>query len=154
MITIPDALTAEHVLLDVPAASSDEAIRQVAALLQNDPRVVDWEAFYKAIRSQVPCRLADAGDFSICLPHARTSAVSELVMSAGRVSGELSFPGAKSPVRYIFCIGAPKALAADYLRVAGALMRIFSDPTSEAALRAAATRAEFIEILDTAEMKL
>jgi len=154
MITIPDALSAEHVLLEVAAPTPEEAILTVAGLLRDDPRVVDWDAFYKAVRTRVPCRLADAGEFSICLPHARASAVSELVMSAGRLTGDVAFPGSKSPVRYIFCIGAPKAMAADYLRVAGALMRIFSDSAREEALRAARTRQEFVEILATAEMKL
>jgi mannitol/fructose-specific phosphotransferase system IIA component (Ntr-type) len=154
MITIPDALSAEHIELDLAAANAEEAIAHVAGLLRHDARVLDWSAFYQAVRHQVPCRLAEAGDFSICLPHARTSAVAELSMSAGRVAGILPFPGARFPVRYIFCIGAPKALAGDYLRVVGALMRIFSDPHAEALLRTATTKQEFLEVLGAGEMKL
>jgi mannitol/fructose-specific phosphotransferase system IIA component (Ntr-type) len=45
-------------------------------------------------------------------------------------------------------------MAADYLRVAGALMRIMSDPEAEARLRAAASPAEFLEVLGAREMKL
>lgn len=154
MITIPDALGADHVLLDLRANTSDEAIAEVAGLLRDDPRVTDWAAFYKELRAHVPCRVADAGTFTICLPHARTEAVSELVMSAARVSAPIPFAGAKTPVRYVFCLGAPKALAADYLRVAGALMRILSDAGAEERLRLARTPQEFLDVLSATEMKL
>src|SRR4051794_10237944 len=137
MITIPDALGADHLILGLHASNADEAIAEVAGLLRDDPRVVDWTAFYKELRAHVPCRVTDAGSFAICLPHARTEAVTELVMSAARVTTPIPFSGSKTPVRYVFCIGAPKAMAADYLRVAGALMRILSDPAAEERLRTA-----------------
>jgi mannitol/fructose-specific phosphotransferase system IIA component (Ntr-type) len=154
MITIPDALGADHVLLGLHATNADMAIAEVAGLLRDDPRVVDWAAFYKELRSHVPCRVADAGAFTICLPHARTEAVSELVMSAARMATPLPFPGSKAPVRYVFCIGAPKTMAADYLRVAGALMRILSDPAAEERLRSAPTAQEFLEVLGAGELKM
>jgi mannitol/fructose-specific phosphotransferase system IIA component (Ntr-type) len=154
MITIPDALSADHLRLDLHAHSAEEAIAEVAGLLRDDARVVDWNVFFKSLLTHVPCRVADAGAFSICLPHTRTEAVSELVMSAARLKSVVPFTGARTPVRYLFCIGAPKAMASDYLRVAGALMRILSDPVSEERLRTATTAESFLEVLGSAEMKL
>jgi mannitol/fructose-specific phosphotransferase system IIA component (Ntr-type) len=154
MITIPDALQPEHVLLDLQAPDSDTAIATVAGLLKDDPRILDWAGFFRAVHEHIPCRMADAGDFSICLPHARTEAVGELAISAARLDPGIVCPGARAAIRYIFCIGAPKTMAADYLRLAGALMRILSDPEAEERLHTAASAQEFLEVLGAREMKL
>jgi mannitol/fructose-specific phosphotransferase system IIA component (Ntr-type) len=70
-----------------------------------------------------------------------------MVMSVGRaLEGEQAL--------YIFVIGVPVALASDYLRIIGALARIFKDPQSERELRTAKTSEEFVELLVEREMRL
>jgi PTS system nitrogen regulatory IIA component len=75
-------------------------------------------------------------------------------MSAGRLSPEVAFTECAKPVRYVFCLGVPRALAADYLRIAGALMRLFKDADTEGALRVARTREEFVHVLSRLETRL
>lgn len=154
MTTIPDALKPEHVLLGLEAANPREAIAATAALLRRDARVSDWDAFAKLLAEPAPCRAATASGIGICLPHARTDGVSALVMSAARLAHDLAFAECGTPIRYIFCLGVPQALTADYLRIAGALMRIMNERGSEEKIRQAATRPEFVEALGEYEMKL
>jgi PTS system nitrogen regulatory IIA component len=154
MITIPDALKPEHVLLDLEAANPREAIAATAALLRRDARVRDWEAFSKLLLEPAPCRAATAVGVGLCLPHARTDGVTGIIMSAARLSHDLSFAECGTPIRYIFCLGVPQALSADYLRIAGALMRIVNDQATEAKIHGAATRPEFVEAMGEFEMKL
>ena len=154
MITIPDTLLVENVLLDLAASTPDDAVKRTAALLRDDERVIDWPVFHSELLAHPPCRVDDQVDFGICIPHARSRAVSEMVMSAARVDGELLFPDCVKPVRYLFCIGVPKALASDYLRIAGALMRIFKDASAEEELRGASTPREFVSVLSRLERKL
>lgn len=153
MITISDILTPRQIELDLKPATQQEAIFHTASLLKEDDRVLDWNAFYNALTSKNPC-VAAGEDFEICIPHARTQAVSSMVMSVGRSAAGISFPGSKSKIHYIFVIGVPAALAADYLRIIGALARVFKDTAAEKSLHDATNAGVFLEILTATEMKL
>ena len=74
-------------------------------------------------------------------------------MSVGLSRHGVSMEGCVRPVRYIFCIGVPKAMANDYLRIVGLLMRILKDQVTEERLRAAKTGAEFVDCLTELELK-
>jgi PTS system nitrogen regulatory IIA component len=153
MMTISDILRADDVKLDLAAATPAAAIDEVAALLQHDERVLDWSAVVTGLHKAAPC-LPVSDDFAICIPHTRTDHVSAMAMSIGRASAGIAFPDCKPRVRYIFCIGVQHALAADYLRIVGLLARIVKSPQSESRLRAAASGAEFVEVLSRLEAKL
>ncbi len=154
MITIADTLLPEHILLDLDAPTGPEALESLLANLRDDERVLDWDKFSKEVRKHPQCRVADDADFGISVPHARTDAVNAMVMSAARLKTPLTFRGCPKPIRYIFCLGVPKTIAAEYLRIAGALMRLLSDPEMEAALRETTSREAFIAALTKLEAKL
>ena len=154
MITLADTLTPRHVALNRPATSRADALENTVALLRDDPRVLDWEALFEQLGKCAPCRCEDESDFSICIPHARTDAVSEMVMSVSRYERPVSFPESEKPVRYLFVIAAPVAMAADYLRIVGLLMRVIRNPKSEASLHAATTSEDFLDVLTSFEVNL
>jgi len=154
MITIGDTLLPERIQLNLVASTPEEAISKVAGLLRYDQRVLNWATFEKELRAHPPCRVAEVADFAICVPHARTDAVNGMVMSAGRMDGPLQFPDCPKPIRFIFCLGIPKTMASDYLRIAGALMRIFTDPDIQMILSWTKSREEFIEALEQLEVKV
>src|SRR6476659_8685223 len=84
VITFSEALATGGVALDVRAATAQDAVEKVATLLRNDPRVLDWEVVYSSLANAVTCLVEDGADFGVCIPHARTNAVTAMVMSAGR----------------------------------------------------------------------
>lgn len=153
MVTIGDILRPESIDLDLKTANREEAINHVASLLKEDDRVTDWNVFYKGLSSMEPC-LAAAGKTGICIPHTRTESVTGMVMSVGRSAPGIAIPGLECPVHFVFVIGVPLALAADYLRIIGALTRIFRNSTNKNALRNARSKADFVQLLAAAEMKL
>jgi len=153
MITIADILRPEHVLLEVTATTAEAAIAEVAAPLRKDERVLDWDAVLAGFYKVAPC-LPASPEFAICIPHIRTEELSSLVMSVGRSTRGIVFPGTVMPVRYVFCIGVQLALAADYLRIVGLLARIVKDPISEERLRTATSGPEFVQSLSRLEAKL
>ena len=154
MITLADILPATHVTFGVTATTPRAAIDEVAALVKNDPGVDDWSALLAGVHAVAPCLPEVEGGFAICIPHTRGECVSTMVMSVGRSAAGVAFPGVDLPVRYIFCIAVPRALAADYLRIVGLLARVFKDPAAESELRAAETPADFITLLSRREAKL
>lgn len=154
MTSIADTLSAEHVTLELAGANASEAIENVAELLRHEATVNDWEKFFEGVKSSAPCAAERGCEFGICIPHARTDAVSKMVMSAGRATPGINFAGCVKPIRYVFCIGVPKALDADYLRIVGLLARILKDASTEKMLHEAESPAEFVEILARLEAKL
>ena len=105
MITIGDTLRVEHVHLNAAADSPEAAVDLVAASLRSHPAVLDWDKLSLALHQASPCAAERGCDFGICIPHARSSAVSAMVMSVGRFDPGLSFEGCFQPIRYVFCIG-------------------------------------------------
>ena len=154
MITLADILPATHVTLDVAATTPTTAIDEVVALVKNDPAVDDWNVLLAGVHAVAPCLPEMEGGFAICIPHTRGECVSTMVMSVGRSAAGVAFPGVELPVRYIFCIAVPRALAADYLRIVGLLARVFKDPAAERELHAAETAADFIALLSRREARL
>jgi mannitol/fructose-specific phosphotransferase system IIA component (Ntr-type) len=153
-MTLADLLQPEYVQLHPVATSRDAAIREIAALLENDVKVLDWEELHRRVAASAHCVTEPHASFCMCLPHARTAAVTEMVMSVGRFDPGLRIANVEQPVRYLFCIAVPPELATDYLRIIGLLARIVKDPQSEAQIHTAATPEEFIETLARLEAKL
>lgn len=154
MISIADTLRPERIRLALAATDPEAAIREAAAPLQKAPAVLDWNALLAGLLDRAPCLGERGADFAFCLPHARTDAVNTMVMSIGLAPAGIAFPGCEQPVRYIFCIGVPQAMAPDYLRIVGLLTRILRDPANEAMLRTAQSAAEVIDELAALEARL
>ena len=151
MITIADILPPKQILLNLTATKPEDAIYQVAELLKSSEGVVDWTGFYESLAYGNSC-MAGESDYAMCIPHARTNHVSSMVMAVGRSEQGIWFEEQQLRVHYIFVIGVPLALASDYLRIIGALARIFRSPATEAELRNAATKQEFLQQLSQSEM--
>lgn len=153
MITIGDILSPKHILLDLATDTKTKAISKVAEMLETDERMNDWERFYTSLIPGTSCMANDSGS-GICIAHVRTDAVNGMIMAAGRSIDGVPFEENGMHVRLVFVIGVPVALASDYLRIIGALARIFRTEKGEAALLNAQTREEFLETLCTLEMEM
>jgi len=119
MTTIGNVLRPDHIKLRATANEPDSAIKEVAILLKGEPggarleRPAEGGPRFRAVSAGA------GGWFALCIPHTRGECVSAMVMSAGRFEEGIVFPSVEFPVRYIFCIAVPRALAADYLRIVG-----------------------------------
>jgi len=153
MITIGDILSPEHILLDLKADTHVRAVAKVAELLESDERVKDWERFYSGLIAGSACMANDHGS-AICIAHVRTQAVNGMIMAVGRSVKGIALEGESARVHLVFVIGVPVALASDYLRIIGALARIFRTQDGEEALVSAATPEDFFERLCTLEMMM
>lgn len=154
MTTIADTIAPERVLLDLNETTPRGALERVASLLRTDPHVLDFDALLEELVSAAPCAAEEGCEFGICIPHARTDAVTGIVISVGRANAGVIFPDCEQPIRYIFCIGVPTPMDADYLRIVGLLARILKDPKTEQDLRAAKTAKDFVLTLSRLEAKL
>lgn len=153
MITIGDILSPKQIQLGLKAESQARAIAELAELLDGDSRVNDWERLEAGLLSGVACMTGENGS-GLCIAHVRTDAVNGMIMAAGRSGKGIEGPDGKTVARLLFVIGVPSALASDYLRIIGALARIFRSEHGEADLLAAQTPEEFLETLCALEMAM
>jgi mannitol/fructose-specific phosphotransferase system IIA component (Ntr-type) len=148
MIRIREALLPDHILLRLEAQSRDEAVQQLVESLRADTRVTDWQEFLRALRKR------DAGGkmklgYGLAIPHARTSAVTKMVMAFGRFKEPVQ--ETDGPIQFIILVGIPETMDAEYLRLVGTLMRIFRSEKLRNKLLDAEKAAQIIGIFERVE---
>ncbi|MFZ4774763.1 MAG: PTS sugar transporter subunit IIA [Terrimicrobiaceae bacterium] len=153
MIPISEILTPSHINLALAAQDQTDGIDEVLSKLNGDSRVHDWDALLQAIAERNAPAIS-CGECGICIAHARTNAVSSLVMAAGRSASGLISPEVKQPVRLVFVAGIPAAFDSEYLRVVGAIARLCGNKKLLNELLTVQTPEHFIELLSAAESKL
>ncbi len=153
MIFIEDILLPGSVALELTGSTAASAVLEVAQRLRGESKVRDWNSFFSALTIENSCMANEKG-YGVCIPHARTNHVSSMVMAAGRAKNGIWFDKAQMQIHYIFVIGVPVALGADYLRIIGALARAFRVGSSEEQLREVTTPKGFIELLSRSEQTL
>lgn len=133
-------------MLDLDAATEQEAITAVTELLRGHPDVVDHTAFVAAVfeRQKINPPLLGAG---IALPHARTPHVKEIVFAVARCVRPVPFGDTVTPVRLIFLYGIPPHRVAEHLATTAALARKLRDPAVVTGLLAAQDATAFFQHL-------
>ncbi len=139
-------LSAATVRLGVQVATREEAVRAVAEILRDDPRVGLWEDFWKAIGPNQVVELGEGHGGAVCLVHARRSEIVDLALAAMRLASPVI--GEKGElISLFFAFAIPTARAAEYLRAVGALARACGDAKRREDLMAAKSEEDFARLL-------
>jgi len=104
----------------------------------------DFGCFCKELLDRDELRSTAAG-YGVAFPHARTDAVKEIVISAGRSPAGVRF--GDEMVHFIFVIGTPRGKVSEYLVAVGTLARLLRTDKIRTALTAASTPEEFVRAL-------
>jgi len=142
--TAAQLLQPSRILLDIRAADKNQAILDTAGVLRIDPDMLDFGTFCQELLERDELRSTAAG-YGVAFPHARTDAVREIVIAAGRSPAGVRF--GDELVNFIFVIGTPREKVGDYLVAVGTLARLLRTEKIRTALTKAATPEEFIRAL-------
>ena len=153
MISIADILLPSRINLALVGKDQAAGIDEVLSKLNGDSRVRDWGALSQVVTERNAPAISCCG-CGICIAHARTNAVSSLVMAAGRSTSGLVSPEVSEPVRLVFVAGIPAAFSSEYLRVVGAIARFCHDQALLEKLLHVPDPQEFIDLLALQENKL
>jgi mannitol/fructose-specific phosphotransferase system IIA component (Ntr-type) len=120
-----DHLDTKFVNLALTSTTRDEAIGELAEILRSHPCVVDFEKYLADVFARE--RQASTGvGLGAAIPHARTDAVSDLVVAVGRTSGSIDFQSIDGkPVQVVLLLGTPQAKVKTYLRLLAHLSHLF-----------------------------
>jgi mannitol/fructose-specific phosphotransferase system IIA component (Ntr-type) len=134
-------------MLDLQAETGEAAVRALFERLVGVSDAVSSAPQFLAdvlARMRVaPICIAD----DVALPHARTDAVTRLVLAVGRATLPIAFDAAHPRVRLVFLIGTPKSAVTQYLQAVSVLSRVLRNPATRAGLYAASDEAEFRALL-------
>jgi PTS system fructose-specific IIC component len=144
--SISALLTAAQIDLSLQAEDAPAAIRSILGRLAPHPAVVNLEVLFDEViaREKLSCT---ALGYEVAFPHARTQAVTEIVIGVGRTARLIPFGPDGRPVRLIFVIGTPPDQVVNYLRVVGALARMLKDSVRRESLLTARDAEEFLSRL-------
>ena len=78
-----DYIQKELINLNLLSKKKEDAIREIAQLMQNAQEVVDFESFLEDVFEREKLGTTGIGD-EIAIPHARTDAVNQLIIAIGR----------------------------------------------------------------------
>lgn len=138
-------LQPDRISLNIAATDKNQAILEVAAMIQSSSDMADFPCFCQELLARDELRSTAAG-YGVAFPHARTDAVREIVVAAGRSAAGIRF--GDETVFFIFVIGTPREKASEYLVAVGTLARLMRTEKIRAALGKAKTPEEFIRVLN------
>lgn len=148
---ITELLKLESIALGVAAASKEEAIDRLVALLDQSGRLHDKAGYKQGILDREQLGSTAVGD-GIAIPHAKVNAVKEAGLAVITVPAGVdygSFDG--SPVNLIFMIAAPEGEADMHLEALAKLSGLLMKPGFKDSLLKAESKEALLRVIDEAE---
>jgi PTS system fructose-specific IIC component len=141
-------ITTELVQLDADLGSDKATVvRRLADLVAGTGRATGGETLAgDALAREAQAATGLPG--GIAIPHCRSAAVTQASLAFARLRPGVDFGAADGPADLVFLIAAPAAGDADHLTLLSALARALVRPDFVAALRAAATPADVVALVE------
>ncbi len=143
-------ISPELVLLDVDAGADKTAvIDRLAGLLSDAGRADDGRALREAAMAR-EAQSATGLPGGIAIPHCRSAAVRQASIAFARLQPPVDFGSADGASDLVFLIAAPEGAGAEHMTMLSSLARALVRPEFVASLRAAATPAAVVSLIDGA----
>src|SRR3954465_10017120 len=144
---MPELITRDLVALDADLGrDKDAVVRRLAALVADAGRATTADALHGDAMAR-EAQAATGLPGGIAIPHCPSAAVTEASLAFARLSPKVDFGAPDGPADLVFLIAAPAHGDADHLTLLTALARALVRPEFGASLRAAATPAEIVALV-------
>lgn len=143
-------ITTDLVELDQNLGNSPEdVIRHLAGRVAANGRATEAEGLFTDAFAR-ESKTATGVPGGIAIPHCRSTAVTVPTLAMARLSQPVDFGAKDGPADLIFFIAAPEGADQEHLKLLSKLARSLIKKDFTAALRAATTQAEIVELVDGA----
>jgi len=149
-VRIAQFLDPSRIALQVRETRRTPAIHEVARLMEGNPDLTNFNAFYHELLARERIDPTCIGN-EVALPHARTDHASQIVLAVGRSPLGVAFDNSGQMVRLIFVIATPKSMPMEYLALVGNLCRLLKESSLRESLMTAESPADFIRAFAEAE---
>lgn len=151
MIRISEVLRPEGIILDIKSREKIAVIKELVTALINAGLVQNEELFLSDILKRENLESTGIG-LGVAIPHARTKAAKELILSFGRSTPGVDFNSLDGkPSHLVFLIAAPEDQKSQYIMALARLSKTLRKEDARARLSKASSADEVIEILREAE---
>lgn len=148
---IRDLLKVEAIELGVSAANKEAAIDKLVSLHDKVGNLADVAGYKAAILKRESESTTAIGE-GLAVPHAKTAAAKHPGLAAITIPDGVDYDAPDGqPATLAFMIAAPEGAGDAHLEILSRLMVMLMDPDFGAALRAAKTPEEFLEIINKQE---
>ena len=152
-VVLADLLDERHVTLGLRAGTAELAVRTIIETIHAAGSVAEPEKLLSEVMAREKANSTFMGR-GVAFPHARTNLVTQIVLGIGRSAEGVPFGPNGELAHLLFVVAVPQRMATDYLVCVGALARLVRDRGTRDALDAAATAAEFVEVLRAGSLLL
>jgi fructose PTS system EIIBC or EIIC component len=139
-------ITEGQVILDLTAPDRHEATRQLAERLVASGRCTDLDTFIADVRAREE-KMATGLPGGIGIPHARSTAITEPSLVFGRSADGIDWGAKDGPATLVFLIAAPESGGDAHMQMLPKLARALMKKDFKAALAAATSEAEVVDIV-------
>ena len=148
---ITDLLDARSVMLGAAPSDKKQTLEQAVALMVKSGKIADEEAYKRRVFAREEESTTGIGE-GIAIPHGKCDAVTKPGLVAMVIPGGVDFESLDDePVTLLFLIAAPNTKDNVHLDVLSKLSVMLMDEEFTAALRAAKSVDEFMQIVDDAD---
>ena len=148
---IKDLLSVDAIELGVSAADKEAAIDQLIALHDKVGNLASVSGYKEAIMKRESESTTAIGE-GLAVPHAKTAAAKQAGLAAITIPDGVDYDAPDGqPATLAFMIAAPEGAGDAHLEILSRLMVMLMDPDFGAALRAAKTPEEFLDIINKQE---
>ncbi|HEU4629415.1 MAG TPA: PTS sugar transporter subunit IIA [Gemmatimonadaceae bacterium] len=148
---LTDLLAPGRVKVPLQGETKEAVMRELlaTALPGRDPATLD--AVMTALRAREDVLSTGIGD-GVAIPHAKTPAVTELLMAAGVSARPIDFDALDgAPADLFFMLLGPETAASAHVKALGRISRVLRRPALREALRAAPDAAAFLRVIAESE---
>ena len=140
--------------INLNAVNKDDAITQLALLLEKGGIVISASEFSKAVHERESLTTTAVG-FGVAIPHARSSSVIKPGIAVGRSKGFYWDQEADSPVTLVFMLAVPEKIESpEYMKILASISRMLVHEEFRKSLLKAKDKKEFISIISNGKMYL
>jgi PTS system nitrogen regulatory IIA component len=148
-----DYMDRRLILLDLPAPSKEEAIKEIVRHMKEGRAIRDDEAVLEEIFSRESRGGTSLGN-GVAIPHARVKSIDRIVMAMARLSAGVNFSNEdRQPVRLVFMLITPLDKLNEYLKVLAGLAKFLKDKKTLKRLFAVDSPESAWELLDSLEIQ-
>ncbi|MDD5459519.1 MAG: fructose PTS transporter subunit IIA [Phycisphaerae bacterium] len=143
-----DLARIDRVMLNIKATDKNDAIKQMSLLFRTSEDISDWRKFSNDALEREALSPTAVGN-EIAFPHARSTAVNNMVFAFARCKEGVDFGAMDSkPVKLIFLIGTPHGTQVNaYLKILAALNKAMLDETFKKSLLSTAEPSKAVDLI-------
>lgn len=146
-LKISDYLKPEAIIMEIKAKEKIAAINELVAHMVENKLVSNGDEFIKALAKRENLESTGIGD-GIAIPHARTSAVKDLILAFARSPRGIDFSAVDGkPSHIIFLIASPEGKKSEYILALAKLSRLLRKHAVRELLRNAKEPKEIMDII-------